>query len=114
MKPEAADSLGVNVAAIRYACISFGGVMAGIAGASLSIALINLFQENMTSGLGFIAVALVYFGAATLGAGKSHPHSGRYCGHAALYFDHSGVGVWAARPPARGIKQKLYARRKLV
>mgnify|MGYP001569353395 FL=1 len=36
--------------------------MAGIAGASLSIALINLFQENMTNGMGFIAVALVYFG----------------------------------------------------
>ena len=30
--------------------------------ASLSIALLNVFQQNMTSGLGFIAVALVYFG----------------------------------------------------
>ena len=37
-------------------------MLAGIAGASLSIALINLFQENMTNGMGFIAVALVYFG----------------------------------------------------
>jgi simple sugar transport system permease protein len=36
--------------------------MSGLAGASLSIALINLFQENMTNGMGFIAVALVYFG----------------------------------------------------
>jgi simple sugar transport system permease protein len=34
-----------------------------VAGASLSIALLNVFQQNMTSGLGFIAVALVYFGA---------------------------------------------------
>jgi general nucleoside transport system permease protein len=33
-----------------------------LAGASLSIALLNVFQQNMTSGLGFIAVALVYFG----------------------------------------------------
>jgi simple sugar transport system permease protein len=39
-----------------------GGALSGIAGASLSIALINLFQENMTNGMGFIAVALVYFG----------------------------------------------------
>lgn len=62
MKPEAADSLGVSVARVRYFCVCLGGVMAGIAGASLSIGLINLFQENMTSGLGFIAVALVYFG----------------------------------------------------
>lgn len=36
--------------------------MSAIAGASLSIALLNVFQQNMTSGLGFIAVALVYFG----------------------------------------------------
>ena len=39
-----------------------GGILSGIAGASLSIALLNVFQQNMTSGLGFIAVALVYFG----------------------------------------------------
>ena len=62
VKPEAADSLGVNVTRIRYFTVSLGGVLAGIAGASLSIALINLFQENMTSGQGFIAIALVYFG----------------------------------------------------
>jgi simple sugar transport system permease protein len=39
-----------------------GGVLSGIAGASLSIALLNVFQQNLTSGMGFIAVALVYFG----------------------------------------------------
>jgi simple sugar transport system permease protein len=61
--PEAADSLGVSVAGIRYFTVSLGGVLAGVAGASLSIALINLFQENMTNGQGFIAVALVYFGS---------------------------------------------------
>ncbi len=61
--PQAADSLGVNVARMRYVTITLGGMLAGIAGASLSIALINLFQENMTNGMGFIAVALVYFGS---------------------------------------------------
>lgn len=60
--PEAADSLGVSVAGIRYFTIVLGGTLSGIAGASLSIALLNVFQQNMTSGLGFIAVALVYFG----------------------------------------------------
>ena len=60
--PEAADSLGVSVARVRYFTIIFGGILSGIAGASLSIALLNVFQQNMTSGLGFIAVALVYFG----------------------------------------------------
>jgi general nucleoside transport system permease protein len=60
--PQAADTLGVNVNRIRYTTVTIGGVLAGIAGASLSIALINLFQENMTNGIGYIAVALVYFG----------------------------------------------------
>ncbi len=61
--PDAADSLGVSVARVRYFTIILGGTLSGIAGASLSIALLNVFQQNMTSGQGFIAVALVYFGA---------------------------------------------------
>lgn len=60
--PEAADSLGVSVSAVRYITVTMGGILSGIAGASLSIALLNVFQQNMTSGMGFIAVALVYFG----------------------------------------------------
>jgi ABC-type uncharacterized transport system permease subunit len=61
--PEAADSLGVSISRIRYFTIILGGTLSGVAGASMSIALLNVFQQNMTSGLGFIAVALVYFGA---------------------------------------------------
>lgn len=60
--PAAADSLGVSVNRVRYFCVALGGLLAGVAGASLSIALTNLFQENLTGGQGFIAVALVYFG----------------------------------------------------
>ena len=60
--PEAADSLGVSVTGVRYFTLILGGAMAGVAGASLSIGLLNVFQENMTNGIGFIAVALVYFG----------------------------------------------------
>ncbi len=60
--PEAADSLGVNVSLVRYITVTLGGALSGLAGASLSIALLNVFQQNLTSGLGFIAVALVYFG----------------------------------------------------
>jgi simple sugar transport system permease protein len=60
--PHAADSLGVSVAGIRYFTLILGGTLSGVAGASLSIALLNVFQQNMTNGLGFIAVALVYFG----------------------------------------------------
>jgi simple sugar transport system permease protein len=60
--PEAADSLGVSIAGIRYFTIVLGGILSGVAGASLSIAQSNVFQQGMTSGIGFIAVALVYFG----------------------------------------------------
>ena len=60
--PQAADSLGVNVNRVRYFGVIFGAAMAGVAGASLSIGTLNVFQENMTNGIGFIAVALVYFG----------------------------------------------------
>lgn len=60
--PEAADAMGVNVARVRYSTVIIGGMLAGLGGASLSIALLKVFQQNLTAGLGFIAVALVYFG----------------------------------------------------
>lgn len=60
--PAAADSLGISVVGIRYLSVCIGAMLAGLAGASLSISLLNLFQDNLTSGQGFIAVALVYFG----------------------------------------------------
>ncbi|MBZ0288588.1 MAG: ABC transporter permease [Anaerolineae bacterium] len=60
--PRAADAMGVNVQRVRYSTVILGGALAGLAGASLSIALTGVFQENMTAGRGFIAVALVYFG----------------------------------------------------
>jgi simple sugar transport system permease protein len=60
--PAAADSVGISVDGIRYIAVCSGAVLAGVAGASLSISLLNLFQDNLTAGQGFIAVALVYFG----------------------------------------------------
>ncbi|MGI9606764.1 MAG: ABC transporter permease [Acidimicrobiales bacterium] len=60
--PQAADSLGVSVARTRFAAIAIGNTMAGLAGAALSLEL-AVFQHNLTNGIGFIAVALVYFGA---------------------------------------------------
>ncbi len=60
--PEAADSLGVSVAKVRYATVTIGGMLAGVAGAALAIDL-GIFQQNLTNAQGFIAIALVYFGA---------------------------------------------------
>ncbi len=60
--PGAADSLGVSVTRVRYATLTIGGVLAGLGGAGLVLSL-GVFQQNFTSGKGFIAIALVYFGA---------------------------------------------------
>ena len=60
--PEAADSLGVSVNRTRYMTIFVGNALAGLAGAALALEL-GIFQQNLTNGHGFIAIALVYFGA---------------------------------------------------
>jgi ABC-type uncharacterized transport system permease subunit len=60
--PEAADTLGVSVNLTRLATIVIGNTLAGLAGASLALE-VGIFQQNLTSGQGFIAIALVYFGA---------------------------------------------------
>jgi general nucleoside transport system permease protein len=60
--PQAADTVGVPVTLVRYATVTLGGALAAVGGASLSISALNIFQENLTNGIGFIAVALVYFG----------------------------------------------------
>ena len=60
--PEAADSQGVSVVKVRYAAVTIGGLMAGAAGAVLAVGL-GIFQQNLTNAQGFIAIALVYFGA---------------------------------------------------
>ena len=63
--PAAADAMGVSVVGVRYVAEIIGGILAGVAGASLSISLLNVYQQNLTFGMGFIAVALVYFGGWT-------------------------------------------------
>lgn len=61
-KPEAADTLGVSVVRIRYECLIVGSMLAGLAGAFLTIGQANMYADNITAGRGFIAIALVYFG----------------------------------------------------
>ncbi|MBI5811391.1 MAG: ABC transporter permease [Deinococcota bacterium] len=59
--PAAADALGINVLGVRYFAVGFGGAMAGLAGAFLSLVYRPSWTDGMTAGLGWIAVALVIF-----------------------------------------------------
>ena len=61
-QPSAADSLGVNVYRLRYFYVFVGGLLAGLAGATISLAIApGWFSELTTAGQGWIAVGLVIF-----------------------------------------------------
>lgn len=60
--PRAADAMGVNVFRTRYLAVLFGGLMAGLGGAFLTLGYLGTFNDNITAGRGWIAIALVYFG----------------------------------------------------
>jgi simple sugar transport system permease protein len=60
--PRAADTVGISVYGVRYAAVVLSGVLAALGGAYLSIGFVHSFNENMTVGKGFIALAAVIFG----------------------------------------------------
>jgi simple sugar transport system permease protein len=60
---DAAHALGYPVVAVRMAAIAFGGAMAGLGGAYLSLVQTPFWVERMTAGRGWIALALVVFAA---------------------------------------------------
>jgi len=61
--PDSAHAIGFHVIRIRYLAVMFGGGMAGLGGAYLSLVYTPLWVENMTAGRGWIALALVVFAA---------------------------------------------------
>ncbi|MBM3120989.1 MAG: ABC transporter permease [Chloroflexi bacterium] len=60
--PKAADTLGVNVIRTRYMAVILGGMMAGFAGAYFTLGSVGKFDQVMTAGRGFIALAAMIFG----------------------------------------------------
>ena len=60
--PAAADTVGVDVYNMRYIAVIISGILAGLAGAHLSIGVADIFSKNMVSGRGFIALAAMIAG----------------------------------------------------
>lgn len=65
--PDAANAIGLSVLKVRYLCVAFGGAMAGLAGAYLSLAYSPLWTDGMTAGRGWIALGLVVFASWRVG-----------------------------------------------
>jgi simple sugar transport system permease protein len=60
--PRAADTVGISVYGMRYFAVTLSGMLAALGGAYLSIGLVHSFNEGMTNGRGFIALAALIVG----------------------------------------------------
>ncbi|MCJ7620021.1 MAG: ABC transporter permease [Anaerolineae bacterium] len=60
--PRAADTVGVHVNQMRYISVIIGGLIAGIGGAYFSLGEVGTFEDGMTRGQGFVALAAMIFG----------------------------------------------------
>ena len=60
--PDACETLGINVIAVRFICVSISGFLSGLGGACVTMAVSNQFRPISIVGQGFIAIAAVIFG----------------------------------------------------
>ena len=60
--PRVVDMKGINVMRYRFLAVLFGGMMAGLAGSFITLASVGIFVADITSGRGWLAIAIVIFG----------------------------------------------------
>ena len=89
--PESAHALGYPVIRIRYLAVLFGGLMAGLGGAYLSLVSTPMWAENMSAGRGWVALALVVF--ATWKPGRVLLGAYLFGGVTILQLHAQGIGI---------------------
>jgi len=92
--PEAAASVGIRVQRIRYLALVLSGVLAGLGGIHLSMGYLTFFQNNMSSGRGFIALATPYLGG-------GHPVGTGFASVIFGFFDAISVRVGSLAIPSQ-------------
>lgn len=100
--PNASRALGLNPLTLRDASTVFAGLMAGLAGAYLSIGVVGIFNEGITAGRGFIALAAFYFG-------RSRPWLTAACALLFGFFDALQIRLQGRGIPAELIQTLPYA-----
>lgn len=93
--PQAARALGLNPLMLRDLSTVYAGIMSGLAGASLSIGVVGIFNEGITAGRGFIALAAFYFG-------RNRPWATAACALLFGFFD-----AFQIRMQGRGVPAEL-------
>ena len=100
--PQAVRALGLNPLNIRDAATVYAGMMAGLAGAFLSIGVVGIFNEGITAGRGFIALAAFYFG-------RNRPWMTAICALLFGFFDAFQIRLQGRGVPAELVQTMPYA-----
>jgi simple sugar transport system permease protein len=95
--PLAAETVGISVPATRYGAVVLSGMLAAAGGAYLSVGFVGSFNENMTAGRGFIALAALIFGNwrpfGAAGACLLFGFSTALAQRLAVYSQHGGIQI---------------------